>query len=428
MTINNRYEIPISLETVNTYLRKFETRQFYIPAFVAIAALFLFTEASLRNDFDIFLSASRQLFEGKNIYRETYFDGYHYYYSTLFAVLLYPLTLLPAFLAKSIWIILNLLFLFRMLHLLNPWLESIQVKAQWKNLLKLILLLFCLRLLKGNIHLGQMTIFILYLSLESVHQIRKGSSVAGSLLLALAINVKVLPIVLVPYLIYRAKWKPAALTILFLFVMAFLPGLIIGFNYNHYLFSEWWQLVNPSQSKHLMDVEETSFHGLSTVLPILLMSETPDRSTIDISRNILNLTFVQVTLIIHLSRLLLILGTLWFLRTLPFRKAPSIQHEWWELSYIFLCIPLIFPHQQHYAFLFIWPALAYLISYAYQLKRKGRYLFFLTFIFLCMNAALILGFWRNYFEHFKIVTLGAFVCLILLFISKPEKLSFEQTS
>lgn len=416
------------METVHTYLRKFESRQFYIPAFVAFAALFILTEASLRNDFDIFLSASRQLFEGKNIYRETYFDGYHYYYSTLFAVLLYPLTLVPPFIAKSIWIILNLLFLFRMFRLLNPWIESIQVKAQWKNLVKFILLLFCLRLLKGNIHLGQMTIFILYFSLESIHQIRNGRYISGSLLLAFAINVKVLPIVLIPYFIYRAKWKPAVLTLFFLLAMAFIPGLAIGFESNHFLFNEWWQLVNPSQNRHLMDVEETSFHGLSTVLPILLMDETPDRSTIDISRNILNLTFEQVTLVIHISRLLLIIGTLWFLRTLPFKKAKTVQHEWWELSYIFLCIPLIFPHQQHYAFLFIWPALAYMIGYSYKLKQKGIYIFFLTFIFLSMNAALILGFWRNYFEHFKVVTLGALLCLILLFISKPEKLGLQETS
>lgn len=296
------------------------------------------------------------------------------------------------------------------------------------NLIKLLVLIFCLRFLKGNIHLGQMTIFILYLSLESIHQMNERRPVLASVLLAFAINIKVLPIVLLPYLIYRSQWKMLFGTCLVLSLLAFLPGIVIGFEQNTFLLGEWWALVNPSQSKHLLDVEETSFHGLSTVLPILLMESTPDRSTIDISRNIMDLSFEQVSIVIHSVRLLFVVATLWFLRTLPFRKAPSKVHEWWELSYIFLCIPLIFPHQQHYAFLFLWPALAYLVGYTMQVPNKGIYAFFLTIVFLCLNASLLLGFGRPYFDHFKIVTIGAFITAVMLFCARPDKLSLQQTS
>ena len=63
-----------------------------------------------RNDWDIFLAASRALFRGEDIYAITYFDGYHYYYSLLFATVLYPFTWLPVVTAKFVWIFLNPFF------------------------------------------------------------------------------------------------------------------------------------------------------------------------------------------------------------------------------------------------------------------------------------------------------------------------------
>jgi len=396
-------------------------RNIYVPLLALTAIMLMYTEAGLRNDFDIFLAASKALFEGKDIYTETYFDGYHYYYSTLFAILLYPLGLLPTFLAKSIWIIANLIILARMLRLTDMQFIVLGVRKSLRNIILLFLVLFCLRLIKGNLHLGQMTILILYLSLESLHQLKKGQILWAAFLLALAINIKILPIVLIPYFIYRGQFKVVLATALTLSLMAFGPGLIVGHQYNREMLHSWWELVNPSQQKHLFDLEETSFHSLTTIIPIFFMEETSDRSSIDISRNIFDLTSDQVLIIIHVSRSLFVLATLWFLRTLPLKKSISPVHEWWEISYIFLSIPLIFPHQQHYSFLFIWPAIAYLLVHISNESRRIIPVVFLVIIYLSINAAMLLGFWRHYFEHFKILSFGAILCAIMLAISKPDK-------
>ena len=42
--------------------------------------IFLLVEANGIGDFDIFISASKDLLAGKNIYQTQYHDWYHYYY------------------------------------------------------------------------------------------------------------------------------------------------------------------------------------------------------------------------------------------------------------------------------------------------------------------------------------------------------------
>ena len=43
---------------------------------------------------------------------------------------------------------------------------------------------------------------MLWACLESIHQIRNKRDLKGAVILALAINIKILPIVFLPYLIY----------------------------------------------------------------------------------------------------------------------------------------------------------------------------------------------------------------------------------
>src|SRR4051812_30735076 len=82
-------------------------------------AIYVFIEAQGRGDLFIFLSASTDLFEGQNIFKSTYLDGYHYFYSVFFAILLKPFTYLPMEVCNALWLCANLFFIFRIFTLIK---------------------------------------------------------------------------------------------------------------------------------------------------------------------------------------------------------------------------------------------------------------------------------------------------------------------
>ena len=88
---------------------------------LVILIIILF-EAQGKGDFNIFISASRDLMSGKNIYQIQYNEWYHYYYDVLFALILIPFSYLPLYLVKIIWLLLNVFFVYRILKILIFWL------------------------------------------------------------------------------------------------------------------------------------------------------------------------------------------------------------------------------------------------------------------------------------------------------------------
>jgi hypothetical protein len=369
-----------------------------------------------RNDWDIFLSASRSLFAGEDVYAITFFDGYHYYYSLFFATLLYPFALLPAVLSKFLWLCINLLLVVYVFKRVMSYAASEVLTARAKQWLLLLLVICMLRFVKSNLHLGQTTILLLALSLEALHQESKGRSWLAGTWLALAITIKLLPAVFIPYWLYRFRLKAAFVAVLVCLGLWFLPSLWLGQARNELLMSSYLELIDPRQTKHVLDVEETSFHGLSTLLSTLLSAEAREHNGLDYRRHIADVSMEKLSLAITLVRLFFVLLTLWFLRTLPFKAAPGPYHQFREISYLFLIIPLIAPHQQHYAFLFALPAFACVLSsllhsrYSYAHWRW----IVLALVAVCFNTALWLGAFNAIYNHYKLVTYGALLLAVLL--------------
>lgn len=399
-------------------------------AVVLIIAVFVVIESfGGRNDLDIFLAASGDLFRGKNIYLETYFDGYHYYYSLFFATLLYPLSLLPIALSKAFWISLNLVFLWRIIRITEEYIGS-----EWKKKGVMVLLVmavfFTLRFIRGNLHFGQMTILILWLALEAIRKNDHQRPLAAACLMAIAINFKLLPLVFIPYWIYRKSWTAALSTLGFCVIFYVLPALWLGWARNTFLFEEWWKLINPVQAKHILDIEETSFHGLTTLCATLFSADAREHNGMEARRHLADLSLDQIRIITYAIRLLLIAFTLWFLRSKPFVRLTDKLHIWWEISYLFLLIPLIFPHQQHYAFMMSWPAVVYMLCYFLETQERGvRYkmrLSAMIFTGVCFNLSLYFGAGNAYYNHYKILTWGSLVLLVLLACTLPA--SIRKTS
>ncbi|NNM94611.1 MAG: DUF2029 domain-containing protein [Bacteroidia bacterium] len=382
--------------------------------------IYLLVEARTPGDFSIYRQASADLFAGKNIYTSLYNQWYHYYYSVFFAILLYPAQYISLFAAQFIWLLLNVWFIFRMVKIIAAYLSTDSFNKQKRLLFLILSIVFALRFLHDNIHLKQMTICILYLSLEGMNFIGTGRKITGALLIALAINIKLLPLVLLPYLLYRRELKAFAFIILFYAAMMLLPVFVIGFRHNNELLGSWLSLMNPMAAHNILDVDERSFHSLSTLLATLLVKNVPDHYALPIRRNIADISIAHLSLILNITRLILIAFSLWFIRTRPFAAAPGKIHVFREVSYLLLLVPLIFPHQQQYAFLFVMPAVCFIFyflisGYGIIPRLKFRLMAAGCIIsYLACNLSLLLGEYNNYYDHFKILTYGALLLIPLL--------------
>ena len=412
----------------------------YFLGGILILIIVIYEAQGNGGDFNIFLSASRDLLLGKNIYSIKYNEWYHYYYDIIFALMVIPLTYVPLYFAKLIWLILNVFFVYRIWKIFITWLPFALLEKYSKILFSVLSFIFIISFLRDNFYHSQVTIFILYLTLEGLFLINSKRKIAGSLLIALGIDIKLLPIVMIPYLIYRKEWKSVLYIIGFIILFLFLPVIIFGYEYCMFLLYERWQLINPMNKAHILDTSERSFHSLSTLLATLLIRDCDDFHILPLKRNIANISIENLNIIINIVRGVLILFTLYFLRIKSFKVSNIKLQKLYEISYLCLIIPLIFPHQQHYAFFFIFPASTYLlffiiIKYFYMKNlnitryfrvKKIAIIFSISIIFLLTNSHFILGEFNNIYDHFKTLTYGVLMLLILLAICKPDKLLIKE--
>lgn len=394
---------------------------------MVFATIYCLIEAEGNGDFYIFTSSAGILSKHENIYSHKFLEYYNYYYSVLFALILKPFYYLPFFWVKFCWLMFNLFLFFKMFVLLSKaQLLDVLTQKQRAYFLSFVFI-FSFRFLHENIHASQITILILWTCVYGLYYIQQDKSFKGSAILALGINIKLLPIVFLPYLLYRGYFKAFFLTFAFYVISLGLPSLIIGHHYNMVLLNSWFSLINPSNDIHVLDVSERSFHSLSTLLSTLLVKDVPDTYALAISRNVANISLHTLSVVLNTVRLALIAATLFFMKWPPFKSAKSQWQQLLEVSYILLLIPLIFPHQQHYAFLFIVPAFANCLFFVFThyntLPKTSRYLSIaaLCLIYLASNLKILLGEFNAYFEHFKILTYAAlFLIPFLVLVSKAK--------
>ena len=385
-----------------------------ILALIALA-IFLIIEAFRQCDFNIFFMAAEGVLAGENVYTTIYQGWLHYYYSPFFALLLTPFTFLPEYVVTLLWLILNTYLFYRIWEILSDWLEMKLLPIFTQRALFWISVLATIQPIRDNLHYHQITILMVYLGVQGIDLILKKKDWQGGTLIALGINIKIMPIILFPYLLYRGHWKAAASCVLTYFVLLWLPAIFLGLEYNNFLLSEWWNSIDPSQKENTMDFSRAGFASLVTAL---FHSEEGETRSIFITQ----LSLDSIVLITNILRGCVVFLTLYFLRTLPFQKAKSNLHRLRELSYLFLVTPFLFPHQQNYAYFYIYPAVIYLIYYFYKRREKnGGFLKtdkvklgILAGCYCMMNAELYLGAFRDFYIDIRLMTWAAIILLFVL--------------
>jgi len=285
-----------------------------------------------------------------------------------------------------------------------------------------------IRFILYNIAMIQVTVFLLWAILESIQLIENKSDIKGAALLALVINIKLMPLVTIPYLVYQGYYKAVLFVILFFVLYLILPALFIGYDFNIFLISEWGAVINPGKSEHLIEAEIT-YQSLMGIIPVFI---TETESIIDLKRNFINLPLELTVLITNITRLIVAGFTLYFLGK-PFKSDGSKIAKIWAISYLMLVIPLIFPHQQKYAFFLMFPMISYLTYFGilkWKLERDGSFYKFLiisilvVWVFTPIIGSDIIGrYYYDVIQHFRFVGISAFLLIPLAIYASPKTIS-----
>lgn len=200
-------------------------------------------------DFPVYYAAGRSLLGGRtDLYAPDFALGrvMDYRYPPFFLVALTPFWLLPYQVAAYIWYLLSALQIAGcVLIVVRAFPKLRESYKVWILIALAVAPYFVMMLHYGNAHL--LATFLLFASL---HLFLRRKDVAGGLCMALAITIKVTPVLLLPYFALKRRWKMLVAVVVFLTAINLLPAAYFGLRANNHLLASWYRHVIASQQFH----------------------------------------------------------------------------------------------------------------------------------------------------------------------------------
>ncbi len=399
----------------------------YILLYCLIAIVFSVITSLDGGDFDVYLDAANKLWKRQNIYTAPLCKGLQYYYSPFFAVCLMPFVNSP-FAIEVIWSLLSFCFLYNTFMILQREFNFLILSKKQTQLWVTFAVVLAIQFITYNIAMLQVTLFLLWVSVKAYYLVNHNKHISAGILLGLIINIKLMPIIILPYFIYKGYFKMLSATLCSCILFLVVPSLFIGLNYNLFLLNAWWQIINPQNNEHLFEFI-TQLHSLSALIPAYFTNNTDDVSN---SINLINLSVRSTELALNSVRLVLMTLSLVYFKHLPFIKQAHSIKQFWQFAYFLMLVPILAPHQQKYAFIFALPLIMYLLYFyitTIHTKQTSVYkLFFIVFILAMLfysplYGSNILG--EKIFllsQQYKCLTLATLCLIPISLYCNPNKL------
>ena len=366
------------------------------------------------DDLDVFFNAGKRLLQQEDIYGPPHFYNLKYFYSVLFASLMASAQGLGIAVVKWLWFIVNAGLLMRVLLILKQEVFKDDSKQAWYLLLLSVMMV---KIVMANFTYNQITIWMLWLMLEAYRCFQNQKFLLGILLLCIGINIKLLPMVMVPYLLwaYPQPLKHLGIGSVALVILFLLPVLWLGYDYNTLLFKAWWHTLNPVSDVHSIQTYEYGLMDVSACITKYCSAELvylePDLHVLDLPKSVLFLLVngVRVALLamaVHLA---------WRHKT----SALGVTYQLAVFAAFMALIPLCFPHQREYSYLLLMPMLAIQFKQLFAWQQKGFIACFIAFVLL---SAVWL--WKdsfgetalNWVNYHRLLTIGSVGLYVLNYI------------
>jgi hypothetical protein len=243
-------------------------RRVIFTAMLLLAIALFFSYARRPGDFIGYVAAGNAVLSGNDIYDDTP-PGLNNW-PPFFSLLCVPLALMDRatpYLARGFWIILNYGVLLLILDMVSRLVYGRKLTFSGANSTVslassaiLIPLALTLPYLLYQFLYHQVNLILFVLALGGLVLQEKGWGSLGGLALGLAAAMKVMPVLFVPYLAYRRRWKPALSALAATVVFSLTPILVLGWNHFWRDFKAWlaicrrnpWGTGSANQSVYAM--------------------------------------------------------------------------------------------------------------------------------------------------------------------------------
>jgi glycosyl transferase family 87 len=320
-------------------------------------------------DYPLWYWAGQQVLHGLNLYPDDPSYQFEFIYPPLPAVLL----ALPAWFGKiPLYLclsVLNAAAWWMTGQLSNAMTGSGRVPGPWLFALPSFV---TITFIFDMYDLGQPNLVLLALMLYGFWVLRETRPWMAGCMFALATAIKVFPVAVLPYLVWRRQWKAVASTLVFLVLLLFvLPAPIRGFERNVAELKTWYRgMVGASSEKGFGQREEQNWSWVNQSIiavthrltrPINYNQDDPQKQRPVRTMNVVDLGFKTANLIVVAISLAIGLG---YIAVMPPASRRTERSDAEELGILFCLMTVASPLARQYYFMWLFFPMTVLIHRA----------------------------------------------------------------
>lgn len=359
-----------------------------IIAFLFFSLVYQYFVKKDMTDFGVCYQGGKRIVKGEALYRVS--DGHlQYKYSPASALFFSVFTLLPYELAKFIWYLSELIFLFLSLIISYDILPSKQKK---KGLVLILSFLVLVKFFGREIELGQVNIFIFFLLIMMIKTSLKKNDVKGGLLLGFSLIFKPYGLVFLPYFILKKRFKLITSGLGTVLLGLILPVIFYGLRGNIIILKAWQKTLSQSTPGLIDHYDNASIFAF-------FLKIVPDESR--------ELAFIFIIC----SGLLIALSFLWMM--ILGKRENMNKPEVLEYSFLFVLIPLFSPLAWYYNYLYSILTIVFLINYIDKFPKALKYVLIANLIIIGGSLREVLR--KEAFRFYTGYSLVVISYLIVLF-------------
>ena len=318
-------------------------------------------------DYPLWFWAGQQILQGKDLYPHDPNAIFDFLYPPLSAILL----AVPAFFGKiPLYLCLcavNIAAWWMTAQLSNAMTGDGRVPNPWLAALPSIV---TISFIYDMFDLGQPNLVLLALMLLGFWLLQNNRPWSSGGLFALATAIKVFPVAVLPYLVWRRQWASAASTMIFLAVFLFaVPAPVRGFQHNFSELKTWYQgMVGSSSEQGFGQRGEQNWSWVNQSLiavthrltrPVNYNQDNAARAPA--TMNLLDLDFKTANWVVVGVSIIIGLG---FIAVMPPRSRRTPRSDAEELGILFCLMTVASPLARQYYFMWLFFPLTVLLHRA----------------------------------------------------------------
>jgi len=223
-----------------------------------------------RCDFTVDTAAGRAVLDGTDIYQAHNLRGWYYIYPPLFAIFMVPFALVPTFWAAIAWYLLSVLLVAWTIKMCVALVSDALQLDDDPLLLYALPPLLALFPLMSALARGQTSPALLWLVTAGLFYGWKRHDWQGGICLAAGILLKVFPVILLAWFIWRKRWRFVLATLTAIAIGAFIiPAAVFGWQRNIDYLREWVDVIGKPALEAESERSDNPLYGqlLSSQLP-----------------------------------------------------------------------------------------------------------------------------------------------------------------